>query len=497
MSDNVEKPELTENEVKTRSVVKEFIQEYKNRPADESNVAWLDRQFSRYPEVFPDASARKKEAEEIVECVEKYQTAKAELDEHLAQGKSRERYIISKIEASAAAVGAVKVGEYAKGIDDAISAANDQMRNAVFTQDGALNQNPQLKGFIMEADQTATFNIDAATKESSFQAVCPDVNTKNSVDIKIVKKNPDGSETLVQKYQSKCCETPAKTEQAFKDGSYNGQRKLVTEGQTDEVRNSTDHLEADGVTSKSRTHDEYKEMQKKAQQEGEIHEYDWNYANKVELAKSIGKKTALAGTIAVGLQGLRIIGRRTWNWITGKENPTVEEDLKEFVSSSLQSAGGAGLAVAVTGGVTVAVKSGWLGKALRGTPAGTIANAVCIGVENVKILYKLGKGEITGTQALDQAGNATCSLLGGMAGGAKGAALGASLGAALGPIGAAIGAAAGAVVGGIAGSTVGEMIYSGAKKVVKAVGSAIVSTGRAISGGIKSVVRGIARLFSF
>ena len=204
MNDNVEKPELTENEVKTRSVVKEFIQEYKNKPADESNVAWLNRQFSKYPELWPDASSREKDAAEIVESVEKYQTAKAELDEHLSKGGSHEKYIISKIEASAAAVGAVKVGEYAGKIDAAISEANAQMRNAVFTQDGMVNQNPQLKGFIMEADQTATFNIDAAAKESSLQALRPDVNTKNSVDIKIVERHPDGSETLVQKYQSKC-----------------------------------------------------------------------------------------------------------------------------------------------------------------------------------------------------------------------------------------------------------------------------------------------------
>ena len=256
------------------------------------------------------------------------------------------------------------------------------------------------------------------------------------------------------------------------------------------MRNSTDHLEADGVTSKSHTHDEYKAMQEKAQKEGQIPEYDWSNANKVAIAKSIGKKAAWAGVMAVGFQAARILGRRTWNWITGKENPSAEEDLKEFVTSSIQSAGGAGVAVAVTGGVTVAVKSGWVGKALRGTPVGTIANAVCIGIENVKILYKLGKGEITGAEALDQAGNATCSLLGGMAGGAM-------LGSALGPIGGTIGAIAGAVVGGIAGSTVGEMLYSGAKKVVKTVSSAIASVGSAIGNGIKSFGRGLASLFGF
>ena len=492
MSDNIEKPELTENEVKTRSVVKEFIQEYKRKSADESNVAWLNRQFAKYPELWPDAVSREKDAAEIVESVERYQQNKAELDEHLSQGGSHEKYIISKIEASAAAVGALNVGEYAGKIDAAISQANEAMAERVFTKAGTIDMNPQLKGNIMETDHVATFNIDAATKESAAVAEVKVSYERNSVDIGV--KTADGSH---QRYQAKCSKTPEQAEQAFQNGEYIGQRKLVTKGQTDDVRNSTDHLEADGVRSEARTNEEYEKMQEKAQKEGQIPEYDWNNASKVAIAKSIGKKAAWAGVMAVGFQAARILGRRTWNWITGKENPSAEEDLKEFVTSSIQSAGGAGVAVAVTGGVTVAVKSGWVGKALRGTPVGTIANAVCIGIENVKILYKLGKGEITGTEALDQAGNATCSLLGGMAGGAKGAAIGASLGAALGPVGAAIGGVAGAVVGGIAGSTVGEMIYSGAKVAVKAVGSAIASVGSAIGNGIKSIGRGLASLFGF
>lgn len=482
MSDITKKTELTENEIKTRNVVKEFILEYKNKSAEESNVAWLNRQFARYPELWPDALSREKDAAEIVESVEKYQADKAELDEHLANGGSHEKYIISKIEASAAAVGTLNVGEYAGKIDSAISQANESMAERIFTKAGTVDMNPQLKGNIMETDHVATFNIDAATKESSAAAEVKLSYERSSVDIGV--KTADGSH---QRYQAKCSKTPEQAEQAFQNGEYHGQRKLVTKGQTDEVRNSTDHLEADGVKSKARTNEEYEDMQAKAQKDGKVPEYTWNDANKVAIAKSIGKKAAWAGVMAVGFQGARILGRRTWNWITGKENPSVEEDLKEFVASSLQSAGGAGIAVAATGGVTVAVKSGWLGKALQGTPVGTIANAVCVGLENVKVLYKLGKGEISGGEALDQAGNATCSLLGGMAGGTKGAAIGASLGTALGPVGTVIGGVAGAVVGGIAGSTVGEMIYSGAKKVVSTVGSVV----SAAWSGVKSVARAL------
>jgi hypothetical protein len=53
-----------------------------------------------------------------------------------------------------------------------------------------------------------------------------------------------------------------------------------------------------------------------------------------------------------------------------------------------------------------------LGTVLKNTPAGRIANAVCIGIENAKVLYKYATGEITAEEALDQAGSVTCSLVG-------------------------------------------------------------------------------------
>ena len=171
--------------------------------------------------------------------------------------------------------------------------------------------------------------------------------------------------------------------------------------------------------------------------------------------------------------------------------------MREFVSSSIQSAGGSGLAVATTGGITVAVKNGWLGKALQGTPVGHIANAVCVGIENVKVLWKLGKGEITGKEALDQAGNATCSLVGGLVGAAKGASIGAGLGTILGPVGSAIGGVAGSIVGSIAGSTVGQAVWGGAKAICKGVARVGRSICSGIGSAVRSVGRGIASLFGF
>jgi len=473
---------MNENEQKTKNVVRDFIREYKNKSKNESNLEWLNRQFDAYPDLWESEEKRRKDAADIVEHIDLFHKNKAELTSHLASGKSHESYIISKIEAGATVSGTVSVSKYAGEIDTALSKANQEMVERIFTKDGSIDMNPQLKGNIMETDHVKTFNIDAAAKESSAVVEVKLSYERNSVDIGVTKA--DGAH---QRYQSKCCKDSDRSELAFEHGDYVAQRKLVTKGQTSEVTNSTDHLEADGVKSEARTHEEYKKMQEDAQQKGEIHEYEWNDINKVAMAKAIGKKAAIAGVLAVGFQGARILGRRMWNFVTGKDNQSIDEDLKEFVTSSIQSAGGAGIAVATTGGITIAVKSGWLGQALKTTPVGHIANAVCVGIENTKILYKLGKGELTGREALDQAGNATCSLVGGLAGGTKGAAIGATLGATLGPVGAVIGGIAGGVIGGLAGSTVGEVVYSGAKKVCQAIGSVASSAWH----GIKSVGRAL------
>ncbi|NMA43143.1 MAG: hypothetical protein GX946_07160 [Oligosphaeraceae bacterium] len=484
------------NEQKSRNVVVEFIRAYKHKPNDQSSVDWLNSQFAKYPELWTSEIERKKDAETIVATIEKFDNDKAEFEAHIASGKSHESYLIGKIEAAATAQGVTNVASYAANIDKAISDANKDMIERCYCHnpDGSIdftriNQNPNLDGNIAETHHAGTFNIDAAAKESDLHAKTLTSNNKNSVDLQIY----DNSGKVVRRYQSKYGKDAEATGDYFKNGDYRGQRKLAPEGQAEELPGSTDHMEANGVRSKSLSKEEAKRMQERMQKEGRLQQYEWNDANKVAITKAIGKKAAIAGVLAVGFQGARILGRRVWNWVTGKENQGVEEDLKEFVTSSIQSAGGSGLAVATTGGITVAVKSGWLGHALKATPVGHIANAVCIGIENIKILYRLGTGQITGKEALDQAGNATCSLVGGLVGAGKGAAIGGAIGTICGPVGSVIGSVAGSIVGAIAGSTVGQAIYSGAKAIC----TGVTKVASAAWSGIKSAGRAIAGLFGF
>lgn len=483
---------------KARGVIGSFIRSYRGKSPELSNKAWLCLEFAKYPDIWSNEEELKHAADEIVEEVEVFESSQQELTEHHRKGLSTNNWLARKIEQGATAAGVTNVGAYATKIDTAIDMANKANIDLLYRNDGQLNQQLNLDGFIAERHHVDTFNLDAVAKSSEYRAEVlqpkpGEAYRKNSVDI-VIK---DGDGKVVRRYQAKYGADADATDTLLKKGDYRGQRKLVPDGQSEDIPGSTETIEIDGVESKPLAKQEAKERQRRAQEEAEAKQYDWNETSRIDIAKNIGRKASTAALLSVGFQGARILGQRIWNGITGKDNKSVEEDLQEFVQSSLKSAATSGLTVAVTGAVTVAVKSGWLGKVLKNTPAGRIANAVCIGIENTKILYKFANGEITGAEALDQAGSATCSLVGGLAGGTKGASIGAGLGTVLGPVGTAIGGVVGGVVGGIAGSTVGEAIYEGGKKIISTVVDTVKSVGSAISSGVSSFCSGVASLIGF
>lgn len=483
---------------KTRGVISSFVRSYRDKSADLSDQAWLCSEFAKYPEIWRTEYEVKQTAAEIVMEVTVFKSSQQELAEHHNKGLTTNNWLAMKIEQGATAGGVTNIGAYATKIDTAINAANKANIDLLYRNDGQLNRQLNLDGFIAEQHHVDTFNLDAVAKGSQYRAevlqpLPGETYGKNSVDIVI--RDADGK--IVRRYQAKYGADADATDTLFKKGDYRGQRKLVPEGQSEDIPGSTETIEIDGVESKPLSKQEAKDRQRRAQEEAEAKQYDWNETSRIDIAKNIGRKAGVAALLSVGFQGARILGRRIWNGMTGKANKSVEEDLQEFVQSSLKSAATSGLTIAVTGGVTVAVKSGWLGHVLKNTPAARIANAVCIGIENAKVLYKYATGEITGVEALDQAGSVTCSLVGGLAGGTKGASIGAALGTVLGPVGTAIGGVVGGVVGGIAGSTFGEAIYEGGKKIVSTVVDSIKSIGSTVSSGISTFCNRVTSLLGF
>lgn len=170
--------------------------------------------------------------------------------------------------------------------------------------------------------------------------------------------------------------------------------------------------------------------------------------------------------------------------------------MQEFLSSSAKGATQAGVQVAVSGALVVAVKNGWL-KVGKNTPAGVIANMAHLGLENAKCLYRFAKGELSGTEAVDAMGQVSTSGVVSLLAATKGASEGAALGACFGPVGIAAGGLIGGVVGGLAGNVAGEAIYEAGKRIVKAGAKVVVSTVAAVCEGASRVANKVFDALKF
>jgi len=485
-------PGKTDKE-QTRNTVLSFVASYRHKDQETPDVTWLENEFSKYPNIWKDSGKITQTAKVIVERVKSFEAEKQKLADCRTKGISRESYLKTAIETGAKVQGVTDFGKYTAEIDHALDKANADNIKLMYRMDGGVNQQLHLDGFIAEQHHVDTFNMEAAAQGSPYRAEVlkpapGDAYGKNSVDIVI----RDGNGKIVKRYQSKYGSDAEATQALFEKGDYRGQRKLVPEGQGKGIEGSTETIECEGVKSKPLSKEDAKERQRKIQEEQEAKQYEWNDVNGKAIAGSIGQKAGISALCAVGFQGARVLGRRIWNSLTGQPNNDIEEDAAEFAESALKSGASAGLTVAAAGGITVAVKSGWLGPLLQSTPVGTIANAVCVGVENVKVLAEFATGKITGEEALDKAGDATCSLVGSLAAGAEGASIGAAIGTALGPVGTVVGGIAGGIVGGIAGSTIGHAIWEGGKAIVKTVANTVKSVASGIIEGVKNVASGIA-----
>ena len=467
-----------ENARNTAGLITSFVESWEQHKHEKTPAAWLADEFRRHPHLWSGEEEIVSTANEIVANIEQANADKASLHAHLDAGKSKASWLAKKIEQGAAAAGAANVGEYAATIDKALDTANEEMLGTVSTWFGTVNMNPNLDGFIAEQHHAASFNLDAAAKGSPLRAEVLGSQGQNSVDV-VVK---DGDGHIVRRYQMKYGQDAEATQELFEKGDYRGQRKLVPSGQDADIPGSTDRIEADGVRSKPLSKDEARRLREEAQIEEEVRQYEWNDVNRIEIAKQIGKQAAYGAAVSCGFQGARILGRRLWQSLLGRENAPASEDLEAFFESSVESAAHVGVQTAVSGAAVVAARTGWI-KALQHTPAGRIAAIVHVGIENAKVLFKFAKGELSGEEALDAMGNCTSSAVGGLVGAGKGAAVGAVFG---GPVGAVVGG----VVGGIAGSKIGEAVYEAGKAIVKTAKKVV----NVVKKGVKKVKKALRKL---
>jgi hypothetical protein len=465
----------------TAGLIEDFLEEWRRAPEGDPQLM-LQRAFARHADLFASPSEQQAVAEEIILAVNRSVQSVESLERHEAANGSRNAWWQRQLETGAAVAGANDVVAYANTIDSVLARDNADLIRAMTTRAGAINQNPQLHGFLAEHHHAASFNIDAVAKGSALRAEVIGSNALDSADVVI----RDGSGKIVERYQSKYCASAEEAARALKAGNYRGQTALVANGQHSQVPAATNVIEREGVRSQALPYDQARDQQRDLQQQNRAPTRDWHDVRVADVAKRIGKESMLAAACAFGIQAAVFAGQRAVRSAQGKENPPLAEAMGGFLGGALPASARVGVTAAITGGVVVAARRGLL-PALKTTPAGTVANLVFVGIEIARALGGVAKGKITPLEAVDSVGRGVSGVLGGLVAAGKGAVIGAAWGGALGPPGVAVGGFIGGVVGALAGSVVAEQVWRGAKSVAKAAQNVVGATFRTVGRGLRAV----------
>lgn len=485
-----------------KEILQDFLSSYTEKPEDMSDEEWLK---GKLKQELPEKSEEEIEdtAKEITQGVKTYDENLASLNKSCSEGISKEQWLSDTLRDAAVGMNVNQFGEYLAGIDQAITEANDAMRETILTQQGIVSQNPNLDGFIAEQHHVNTFNVKAALQNSNFRAMRfeqPEGGTfgKNSADIKIYDKSTGQT---IHRYQAKVYKTAEQSIKALDPSRYGNQRGLVAKGQAQEAliernlpdgskKSVTDHIggtdkvdvESDPLSKK-----QGKQYQENTQNSGRTPDkMSWNRFTTAELTLNIGKQAAMAGIGAAALT--------TGIGMAAKIVKGEKMDGNQMVETALKTGADAGVKSATAGALKVGIEKGLVPLA-KNAPVVSIA---CIAIENIKVLSRYADGELTGKQTLEYMGRNTVAMLAGLKAAGEGAIVGAAIGSVLGPVGMVIGGAVGGIVGYVAGSAVGRALYDAAKEVGKtavsvvksAYGmakSAVSSVGNAISRGISAV----------
>ena len=472
-----------------KPIQKQFIESYLEHKDTMPFGEWLCEEMANsLPEQSP--AAIEQMSNEIISTLNVLEEKKADLEAAIANGRSKESWFASDVKTATSHMTAQETAKYLQSLDDALHSANESLSQTIRTQSGAISQNPQLDGFIAEQYHAQTFNLNAEATGSPYRAKVLEPNgtgyVKNSVDIVIV----DGKGNVVRRYQSKYCKNAEATAKAFEQGDYRGQRKLVPEGQEQEISKKTSTiLEApDGTTSNPLSKEKVKKLQEEAQS-GSWNDLNWNDYKAKDLAIGIGKQAGQAALLGAAVGVGANIAQKVMN---GEEI-----DGGEIVESAISSGANFGIKAAAAGAIKVGVEKNILPMIPKGTPASTIASVAHVAIENVKIVGEMATGELTVREGLDKMEQTTVSTVAGMAASTKGAAIGAAIGAVLGPVGSAVGGFIGGTIAYVAGSKIGETVVKIAQKAREVIKDTLETVGDALCSVGETLVDGICSLFGF
>ena len=505
---------------KEARIVKELFQKnlrlYREKPETMIDKEWLKQLFKReFPESAADETSW--DAEEIISAIDTFDSNLRSVNEAATHGVSKESWLAGKLQEASVGMAVNEYGRSLQAIDDILFQKNMELSDALTVAvDGDIrrvNMNPNLDGILAENMIAKTTELSVFAQGKNIRVDILNSHNANSVDVRAI--NLDTGK--YQNYQLKFGKDAKATIDLIERGNYNNQQIIVPSEQLEEVqahfrakgssKTISDHIEAWGAKGKKFTKAEMKALQLAAQEDGLMPSMDYSHYQAKDLAMSIGKNAGvMALQTAAFTTGLKIAQKV----FSGKK---VEAD--EVVEIAVKSGADTSVKVVAAGTLQVAIRKGIIKFIPRGTPAGTIANIACVGVENAKILAKIAIGDFSVAKGLDQMGRVTTSMVGGLIfTGFATAAVGITAAGMTGlvasmaaipvigiPLAITTGLVAG-MVGYLGGSELGDAVYSAGKKVAsvaknmaKSAVNGLRSMGRAIKNKAKSVKRAIAGLF--
>lgn len=502
----IEFEELTEEDAREFvKIEKRFIQAYHEKEESDTEGNWLFHQLQEELPEKPEAEIRAM-TEEIRSSVAEAEKNLQDINAACDAGETAEGWFARKVSEAASGMSVVEFGNYLSGIDEVLSISNDMMREVIFTNAGDVSQCINLDGFIAEQFLVNSFNEHAVLEGSPFRAevLRPKAGQtygKNSFDAVI--KSDFGNGKIMNQYQFKFGKDAEATIRMIERGNYNNQRIVVPADQVADVRKglaarnkySNKTVEAfiggtESVPTKSNSLDtklDVKQLQYEIQEKGVIPEQNWNDFNTKELALNVGREVAVSSVQAMAITTGFVMAEKA---IKGEKI-----DADETIEIALRTGADTWVKEATAGALKVGVEKGVVRFIPAGTPAGTIAKMAYVAVEDIKILHKVAKGDMTVSEGLDSIARTTMSVAVGLGWATKGAAIGAAVLSFIPIAGPLVGGLVGGTIGYMAGSGVGQAIYNGAKKLGKAVKSGIKKAGRAIKSGLGKVGRAIGGLF--
>lgn len=500
-----EREYITEEETKSVfRLFKKCLRSYKAKDATLTDEQWLAQWFrAELPEITPEQA--QKDAAEIVESIDTYNDNLRSVNEAARNGVSKERWLADKLQEASVGVSVNEFGQRLAGIDNALTRANADLANRLSVSvDGNIsrvNMNPNLDGIIAEEMVAGTAKLSADLQGKNVRATVLQSTNANSVDVRL----RDMTTGEYRNYQLKFGKDAKATIDLIERGNYNNQRIVVPTEQLEKVKahfeakgsqkTITDRIDGYGVESKPFTKEEMKNLQQAAQEDGIMPSMDYSHYQTKELAMSIGKNA--------GVMALQSAAITTGLTVAAKVAKGEKIDSDELVEIAIKTGADTTLKTVTAGTLQVAIRKGIISFIPKATPAGTIAQIACVGIENVKTLTKIASGELSVTKGLDQIGRTTVSMGAGLMAAADLADFAGTIGWVFGgPIGGVAAGLVGGMVGYFAGSKVGDAVYSAgkkvaetAKKVGKAAWNGLKSAGRTVARGVAKVGKAIGGLF--